>query len=121
MAAYLIVDVENLIHHFQERGIAVDIQELAVGLRGSASLAAGLASSEKLKAIAVADWERFKEKHGFIDPEAIFKASGYDCFNVPHRDTLADILIIHYFSYDPEPVDELILATTSRDILPLIR
>ncbi len=46
--------------------------------------------------------------------------SGYDVFNVPQRESLADILIIHYFSYDPEPVDELILATTSRDLLPLI-
>lgn len=121
MAAYLIVDVEDLIQRFQARGIVVDVQELAVGLRGSAALAAGLASSDKLKAIAVADWEGFKKKPGLLDPEAIFKASGYDCFDVPHRDTLADILIIHYFSYDPEPVDELILATTSRDILPLIR
>jgi hypothetical protein len=121
MAAYLIVDVEDLIQRFQARGIAVDIQELAVGLRGSAALAAGLVSSDKLKAIAVADWDSFKRKPGMLDPQAIFKASGYDCFNVPRRDSLADILIIHYFSYDPEPVDELILATTSRDMLPLIR
>jgi hypothetical protein len=121
MAAYLIVDVEDLIHRFQGRGIAVDIQELAVGLRGSAALAAGLVSSDRLKAIAVADWDSFKKKPGMLDPQAIFKASGYDCFNVPRRDSLADILIIHYFSYDPDPVDELILATTSRDMLPLIR
>jgi hypothetical protein len=121
MAAYLIVDVEDLIHRFQGRGIAVDIQELAVGLRGSAALAAGLVSTDRLKAIAVADWDSFKKKPGMLDPQAIFKASGYDCFNVPRRDSLADILIIHYFSYDPDPVDELILATTSRDMLPLIR
>lgn len=121
MAAYLIVDVDDLLDRFQARGMSVDLQELAVGLRGSAALAAGLVNSEKLKAIAVADWDEYKKRPNMVDPQAIFKACGYDVFNVPHRDSLADILIIHYFSYDPEPVDELILATTSRDLLPLIR
>lgn len=121
MAAYLIVDVDDLLERFHARGMSVDLQELAVGLRGSAALAAGLISSDKLKAIAVANWESYKKRPGMVDPEAIFKASGYDVFDVPHRESLADILIIHYFSYDPEPVDELILASTSRDLLPLIR
>lgn len=121
MAAYLIVDVDDLLDRFQARGMSVDLQELAVGLRGSAALAAGLVNSEKLKAIAVADWDEYKKRPNMVDPQAIFKACGYDVFNVPHRDSLADILIIHYFSYDPEPVDELILATTNRDLLPLIR
>ncbi len=120
MAAYLIVDVDDLLERFHDRGMSIDLQELAVGLRGSASLAAGLASSDKLKAIAVANWEAYNKRPGMIDPQAIFKACGYDVFNVPQRESLADILIIHYFSYDPEPVDELILATTSRDLLPLI-
>lgn len=120
MAAYLIVDVDDLLERFHDRGMSVDLQELAVGLRGSASLAAGLASSDNLKAIAVANWDVYKKRPGMVDPQAIFKACGYDVFNVPNRESLADILIIHYFSYDPEPVDELILATTSRDMLPLI-
>ncbi len=120
MAAYLIVDVDDLLDRFQAQGMSVDLQELAVGLRGSAALAAGLISSDRLKAIAVADWGRYRKKN-MVDPQAVFKAAGYDVFNVPHRDSLADILIIHYFSYDPDPVDELILATTSRDLLPLIR
>ncbi|MGB7338627.1 MAG: NYN domain-containing protein [Phototrophicaceae bacterium] len=120
MAAYLIVDVDDLLERFHARGMSVDLQELAVGLRGSAALAAGLISSDKLKAIAVADWSKYPQRPGRVDPKAIFTACGYDVFDVPHRDSLADILIIHYFSYDPEPVDELILATTSRDLLPLI-
>ncbi|GAB5490879.1 MAG: hypothetical protein Phog2KO_10940 [Phototrophicaceae bacterium] len=120
MAAYLIVDVDDLLERFHDRGMSVDLQELAVGLRGSAALAAGLVSSDKLKAIAVANWDVYSKRPGMVDPQAIFKASGYDVFNVPHRETLADILIIHYFSYDPDPVDELILASTSRDLLPLI-
>lgn len=120
MAAYLIVDVDDLLEHFRSRGIAVDLQELAVGLRGSAALAAGLVSADRLKAIAVANWASFR-KSGQMEREYIFKAAGYDIFDMPLRDSLADTLIIHYFSYDPDPVDELILATTSRDLLPVIR
>ncbi|MEO1647171.1 MAG: hypothetical protein AAFR67_18450, partial [Chloroflexota bacterium] len=121
MAAYLIVDVDDLLDRFRDRGMSVDLHELAVGLRGSAALAAGLISSDKLKAIAVANWDKQQEQPNAVDAKSIFSASGYDVFDVPHRESLADVLIIHYFSYDPEPVDELILATTSKDLLPLIR
>jgi len=118
MAAYLVVDVDDLLHYLRSHGISVDTQELAVGLRGSAALAAGLASADGLKTIAVADWQ---SENGLTDTEFVFKSAGYDTFDMPHRDSLADALIIHYFSYDPDPVDELILATTSRDLLPVIR
>ncbi len=121
MAAYLVVDVDDLLDRFKDRGISVDLQELAVGLRGGAALAAGLVSADKLKAIAVANWSAPRIPPLKNDPQAIFRAAGYDVFEVSGRDTLADVLIIHYFSYDPEPVSELILATTSRDLLPLIR
>lgn len=121
MAAYLVVDVDDLLQRFKDRGISVDLQELAVGLRGGAALAAGLVSADKLKAIAVANWSERTNNRPGVDPNQIFKAAGYEIFDVPHRETLADVLIIHYFSYDPEPVSELILATTSRDLLPLIR
>lgn len=120
MAAYLIVDVDDLLEHFRSRGIAIDMQELAVGLRGSAALAAGLISHDRLKAIAVADWGSHTGK-GISDLQRVFRAAGYDNFDMPQRATMADALIIHYFSYDPDPVDELILATTSRDLLPVIR
>ncbi len=120
MAAYLVVDLDDLLLRFRSRGIAVDVQELAVGLRGGAALAAGLASAEKLKAVAVGNWKMHREQ-GSIDLQYIFKAAGYEVFDMPSRESLADALIIHYFSYDPEPIDELILATTSRDLLPVIR
>lgn len=121
MAAYLVVDVDDLLNRFKDRGISVDLQELAVGLRGGAALAAGLVSADKLKAIAVANWSAPRIPPLKSDPQAIFKAAGYEVFDVSGRENLADVLIIHYFSYDPEPVSELILATTSRDLLPLIR
>jgi hypothetical protein len=91
-----------------------------VGLRGGAALAAGLVSVDTLKAIAVADWQTLRDE-GSADLEYIFKAAGYDVFDHSGRDDLADAFMIHYFSYDPEPVSELILSTTSRDLMPLIR
>jgi uncharacterized LabA/DUF88 family protein len=125
MAAYLIVDVDDLLEHFRSRNIAVDVQELAVGLRGGAALAAGLSSPDKLRAVAAADWETKKstgrKTRTQLDPQMVFKAAGYETFQVPQRSSMADALIVHYFSYDPEPVDELILATTNPDLVPLVR
>ena len=123
MAAYLIVDVDDLLQHFESRGISVDLQELAVGLRGGAALAAGLISADRLKAVAAANWQlhRKRKTRGSVDSEYVFKAAGYDTFDIPHRASLADALIMHYFSFDPEPVDELILATTNPDLVPLVR
>ena len=123
MAAYLIVDVDDLIQRFRDRGMTIDLQELAVGLRGGAALAAGLVSADKLRAIAVANWEQYRQtqRRPANDPQVIFKSAGYDVFEVTHRETLADVLLIHYFSFDPDPIDELILASTSRDLLGLIR
>lgn len=120
MAAYLVVDVDDLLQRFRSRGISVDMQELAVGLRGGAALAAGLRSADSLRAIAVADWGQHSAK-GTMDMQYIFRAAGYDIFDIPARESVPDALIIHYFSYDPEPVSELILATTSRDLIPLVR
>ncbi|GIL08919.1 MAG: hypothetical protein BroJett033_4300 [Chloroflexota bacterium] len=123
MTAYLVVDVDDLLQQFLKRGLMVDLQELAVGLRGGAALAAGLASADKLKAIAAANWQMYRNRVPGFPPhtERIFAAAGYDVFDIPKRDSLADALIMHYFSFDPEPVDELILATTSRDLIPLIQ
>ncbi len=122
MAAYLIVDVDDLIQQFQEHGISIDLQELAVGLRGGAALAAGLATVDTLRAVAVANWNAYKEQDsGRLDPQFVFRAAGYDIFNIPNRAGIADALIVHYFAFDPDPVDELILATTSTDLIPLVR
>ncbi len=123
MTAYLVVDVDDLLQQFLKRGIVVDLQELAVGLRGGAALAAGLVSADKLKAIAVANWQLYQDRVPGFSPntQRIFKSAGYDVFDIPRRESLADALIMHYFSFDPDPVDELILATTSRDLIPLIR
>jgi hypothetical protein len=66
MAAYLVVDVDNLLERFQQKGISFDVQELAVGLRGGAALAAGLVSADKLKAIAVTNWAERKAE-GSVD------------------------------------------------------
>ena len=53
MAAYLIVDVDDLLKFTAEHG--VDLQELAVALRGNAALVAGLYDPTNLQAVAIAD------------------------------------------------------------------
>ena len=123
MAAYLIVDVDDLLQQFMQRGIPVDLQEMAVGLRGSAALVAGLIGPDQLKAVAVADWSSYQQENSRFSPNTgqVFQAAGYELFDMPHRDSLADSLIMHYFSFDPEPVDELILATASADLIPLVQ
>lgn len=121
MAAYLIVDVDNLLEHFRSLGIQIDLQELAVGLRGGAALAAGLMSAEQLKAIAVADWDDHGAAKPRVDPRYVFKAAGYDTFTVENREDLPDLLYTRYFKTDPDPVNELILATTDTAMLPLFR
>ncbi|MCS6835508.1 MAG: NYN domain-containing protein [Anaerolineae bacterium] len=119
MAAYLIVDVDDLIQRFKARGMSVDLQELSVGLRGGAALAAGVPNASLLRAIAVADWSKYA---GAVpDPQTVFRATGYDLCEAKSREHLHDIIHLTYFAYDPDPIDELILATTSRDLLPLVR
>lgn len=120
MAAYLIVDVDDLIKRFQSRNMVIDLQELAVGLRGGASLAAGLPNPSRLKAIAFANWSDTTQP-GKAALNSFMNRNGYDIFDLPVRDDVADALFIHYFSYDPDPIDELILVTTNRDLLPLIK
>ncbi len=121
MAAYLIVDVDDLLRWFASQNASIDLQELAVALRGGAAFAAGLSSS-RLKSIAAADWDSHRGNWR-VDPQTIFRSAGYkvDDFDMPDRKDLAEVLFNHYFSYAPDPVDELILATTSRDLLPLVR
>ncbi len=126
MAAFLIVDVDDLLEHFRQRGIMIDLQELAVGLRGGAALAAGLVSAEKLRAIAVANWQVQTREliGGMLEPQHVFRTAGYEVFNVPERGRVADELLENYFDYDAnhEPVNELIIVSTSRSlILPLVR
>jgi hypothetical protein len=120
MTAYLIVDVDDLILRFQSRAMSVDLQELAVGLRGGAALAAGLPNPSRLKAIAFANWANNNHPNKTA-LKAFMSRNGYEIFDLPIREDIADVLFIHYFSYDPDPIDELILATTNRDLLPLVR
>jgi hypothetical protein len=120
MAAYLIVDVDDLIRRFAARSMSIDLQELAVGLRGGAALAAGLPNPTRLKAIAFANWST----GGNPAKSALYSfmsRNGYETFDLPVRQEVADALFMHYFSFDPDPIDELILVTTNPDLLPLVR
>ena len=118
MAAYLIVDVDDLLKFTAEHG--VDLQELAVALRGNAALVAGLYDTSNLKAVAIADWRAQLDGEWQVEPEAMFRSVGYDVFDAGDRSCLPDCLLEGLFVHDPAPISELILATTSLDLLPLI-
>lgn len=122
MTAYLIVDVDDLLQRLEKRGVALDIQTVAVALLNSAALAAGLESPDKLVAVAVADWNRYRRPSGSagVSVQQVFANEGYDLFNVPDRKFVADALLMHYFSFDTESVDELIIATSQLDISTLV-
>ncbi len=117
MTAYLIVDADDILKFASQEGI--DLQELAVALRGNAALVAGLCDSSMLTAVAVANWD---SEHGDwpVDPQTIFRSAGYEILGVSDREDLVNTLIERYFSTDPKLIDELIVASRSGDLLPLI-
>ena len=119
MTAYLIADVDDLLRFTARAGI--DLQEFAVALRGSAALVGGLYDTASLRAIAVADWRSQSDENWPVEPERIFRSVGYEVEDVDDRSCLPDCLIERYFDQPPHQNDELILATTSRDMLPFIR
>jgi uncharacterized LabA/DUF88 family protein len=118
MAAYLIVDLDRILRQFAELSFSIDPQEMAVALRGRAALAAGV-RPEHLKAIAVADWGSGSPRE--TDRIAqIYTQARFELFDMPADGQLADALLMNYFSFDPEPVSELILVTVGEELMPLI-
>jgi hypothetical protein len=122
MTAYLIVDVDDLLQRLESRGVAIDIQNMARALLNSAVLAAGLGSRDELVAVAVADWNRYRRPSGSagVSVQQVFAGEGYDLFNVPDRKFVTDALLMHYFSFEEQSIDELIIATTRLDISTLV-
>src|SRR5260221_3107620 len=119
MAAYLVIDVDDLLTRLQTGSFAVDMHELATRLRANAALAAGLFSPDLLKAIAVADWDKYRVT-GNASLEHIFEGIGFETFSVANRAQLVDSLVMQYFESDPQPVDELILVTDEPEVLSLV-
>ena len=122
MTAFLIVDVDDLLQRLETRGVAIDIQTIAQSLLNAASLAAGLGDPDDLMAIAVADWNRYRRPSGSagVSVQQVFANEGYDLFNVPDRSVVTDALLMHYFAFEEQVVDELIIATTRLDISTLV-
>ncbi|MGQ9851085.1 MAG: NYN domain-containing protein [Aggregatilineaceae bacterium] len=123
MTAYLIVDVDDLLQRLESRGLVLDIQTIATSLLNAAVLAAGLGSPADLMAIAVADWNRYRRPSGSagVSVQQVFANTGYDLFNVPDRRVVADALLTHYFSFEQQIVDELIIASSRMDIAALVQ
>ncbi len=122
MTAYLIVDVDDLLQRLESRGVAQDLSSVARTLITSAALAAGLGTPSQLMAIAVADWNRYRRPSATagVGVQQVFAGEGYDLFNVPDRKVVADALLMHYFSFEEQSVDELIVATSRLDISTLV-
>jgi hypothetical protein len=122
MTAYLIVDVDDLLQRLESRGVAQDLSSVARTLINSAALAAGLGSPSELMAIAVADWNRYRRPSASagVGVQQVFAGEGYDLFNVPDRKVVADALLMHYFSFEEQSIDELIVATSRLDISTLV-
>lgn len=120
MASYLFVDVDTLLAHLRQRGISVDLYELASTLRRGAAVAAGLPSIGDLVAVAVANWGRQEAIYaGTVSPKLAFEASGFESCAVADRHDLVPILWKTYLASDPAP-DELIIATNAPDLLKLL-
>jgi hypothetical protein len=122
MTAYLIVDVDDLLQRLESRGVAQDLSSVARTLINAAALAAGLGSPAELMAIAVADWNRYRRPSATagVGVQQVFAGEGYDLFNVPDRKVVADALLMHYFSFEEQSIDELIVATSRLDISTLV-
>ncbi len=121
MAAYLIVDLQDLQNCLQRRGIVVDLQELAVSLRGNAALAAGLIGPDKLRAIAIVGPEADGPGGERPRPGGIFRAAGYTLCTSNDREQLPETLFSETLSDEAERLDELILVTDSKELVPLLR
>lgn len=120
MASYLFVDIDTLLAHIRQRGISVDLYELASTLRRGAAVAAGLPSINDLVAVAVANWGRQEAIYaGTVSPKLAFEASGFEACAVADRHDLVAILWKTYLASDPAP-DELIITTNDPDLLKLL-
>jgi hypothetical protein len=120
MASYLFVDVDTLLMRLRQRGIALDLYEMATGLRGGAALAAGLTSVNDLVAVAVADWKLGDATYGgAISPRQAFEASGFALCTVTNRAELGQTLWDAYLAQDRE-VHELIFATHDPAVLDFL-
>lgn len=120
MAAFLIVDVQDLQHRLQRRGI-VDLQELAVGLRGNATLVAGLLGPDKLRAVAIVGSEQDAAPGEHPRAQRIFRAAGYTLCPPTLRKQLPHVLLTNYLGAEADRLDELILVTDSEELVPLLR
>ena len=124
MNGYLIVDVDDLLDGLEDRNLALDLHDVALSLRNGATLAAGLTEVDDLTAVAFADWNRNRTILGSSQANAqqVFVTAGYEILNVPERAFATDAIMVHHFSDDIEnPVDELILVTTQKDIANLAK
>jgi hypothetical protein len=122
MSAYLIVDVDDIKEYLDAQTFSPNLLDVAMSLRNTAALAAGLTSAEEIVAIAVANWNRYRrpDSEG-VNIQQVFVSTGYDLFNVTERKFVTDALLTDYFPIDAEAsIDELIIASSKPDFMQII-
>jgi hypothetical protein len=122
MSAYLLVDVDDIREYLEAQHFAPNILDVAMSLRNTAALAAGLTNSEDLKAIAIANWNtaRRSDSSG-VNVQQVFVSCGYDLFNVSDRRFMSDAILTAYFPMDSEAgISELIIASSQVDFLKVL-
>lgn len=114
MASYLFVDVDTLLLQLRKRGISIDLYELASRLRNGAALAAGLANTNQLIAVAIANWDNGQSDA--LNVEQVFVSSGFKLCSVSERAFIGETLRATFLEPDPS-INELIIATHDSALL----
>jgi hypothetical protein len=122
MSAYLIVDVDDILEYLEAQTFSPNLLDVALSLRNTAALAAGLPSASDMRAIAVTDWNQYSRPDASgVNVQQVFLQAGYELFTVSERKFLTDALLTEFFPIDSEAtVDELIFASSQSDFLGII-
>ena len=122
MSAYLIVDVDDILEYLDAQTFSPNLLDVAMSLRNTAALAAGLPNANDMRAIAVTDWNRYSRPDpSGVNVQQVFLQATYELFTVSERKFLADALLTEFFPIDSDTtVDELIFASSQPDFLNII-
>jgi len=122
MSAYLLVDIDDLREYLEAQKSSVSMSDIALLLRNTAALAAGLSSPEQLTAIAVANWNLYRRTtYNGVNIQQAFAGAHYDLFNVAERRFMTEALLTDYFPLDSEgAITELILVSSRADFTRLL-
>ena len=86
MSAYLIVDVDDILEYLEAQTFSPNLLDVALSLRNTAALAAGLPSAGDMRAIAVTDWNQYSRPDpSGVNVQQVFLQANYELFTVSER------------------------------------